>query len=142
MGAFLTVFVAVATLFFLSSKTLTILEKQDVDLMSAVIDNAIDFNFKFTAEQGFFISAALTRYNQNETVTEEPRYGELIFEHFGWGNEDISVDRRTLNTHYCSDEELGLRRTEKTVMFPLIKSAEAELRTYRKKFKCVDREDL
>ena len=96
MGTFLTCLVAVTTFMFFYTKTITIVEKQDVDIMSALIDNNIDDDFRFTANEGFFISAALTRYNSNTTLTEDPRYGELIFEHFGWGNTDISTDKRAL----------------------------------------------
>ena len=91
MGSFLTIVIALTTFMFFYTKTLTIVEKHDVDIMSALIDNAIDFNYKFTASDGFFISAALTRYNSNRTLTEDPRYGELVFERFGWGNEGVSV---------------------------------------------------
>ena len=123
MGTCLTIWIAMTTFMFFYTKTLTIVEKLDVDIMSALIDNDIDFNYKFSADQGFFISAALTRYNSNTTLTEDPRYGELVFEHFGWGNTEISTDRRLLESHFCTDEELGLARTENTVMFPLVENA-------------------
>ena len=120
MGSCLTILIALTTLLFFYAKTVTIIEKHDVDIMSTLIDNKIDFNYKFTASEGFFISAALTRYNSNTTLTEEFRYGELVFEHFGWGNTDLSTDRRMLKSHFCTDEELGIERTENTVMFPLV----------------------
>ena len=63
MGFFLTCMVSIMTLMFLYAKTITIVEKHDVDIMSALVDNNIDFNYKFTANEGFFITAALTRYN-------------------------------------------------------------------------------
>ena len=96
MGTCLTLLIAVTTSMFFYTKTVTIVEKQDVDIMSALLDNSIDNDFKFTANDGFFISAALTMYNSNTTLTEDPRYGELFFEHFGWGNDELSVDRKTL----------------------------------------------
>ena len=108
MGACLTLIIALTTLLFFYTKTITIIEKHDVDIMSALVDNAIDFNYKFSANDGFFISAALTRYNSNMTLTEDPKYGEIIFEHFGWGNSNLSTDRRILDSHFCTDEELGL----------------------------------
>ena len=42
------------------------------------------------------------------TLTEDKRYGEIVFEHFGWGNTGIATDRRLLESHFCSDEELGI----------------------------------
>lgn len=119
MGFCLTCIIVVMTAMFFYTKTNTIVEKHDVDIMSALVDNEIDFNYKFTANEGFFISAALTNYNSNSTLTEEARYGELIFEHFGWGNEEMNVPRRQLESHFCTDEDLGLTRTKNTVMFPL-----------------------
>ena len=109
MGSFLTCLVAITTFMFFYTKTVTIVEKQDVDIMSALIDNNIDDDFRFTANNGFFISAALTRYNSNTTLTEEPRYGELAIEYFGWGydSEEIGSSGREIDYHYCSEEELG-----------------------------------
>ena len=61
MGSFLTVLIALTTVMFFYTKIATIVEKTDVDIMSALIDNAIDTDKKFTADRhGFFISAALT----------------------------------------------------------------------------------
>ena len=60
MGSFLTIVIALTTFMFFYAKTMTIVEKHDVDIMSAVIDNAVDINDKFTADNGFFISAGLT----------------------------------------------------------------------------------
>ena len=88
MGSILTIIIAFTTFMFFYAKTLTIVSKHDVDIMSALIDNAIDIEDKFTAEDGFFISAALTNYNSNSTLTEDHRYGTLIFEKFGWGEQE------------------------------------------------------
>ena len=63
MGACLTFIILITTLMFSYTKAITIIEKKDVDIMSALIDNELDFSYKFTAREGFFISAALTRYN-------------------------------------------------------------------------------
>ena len=88
MGSILTIIIALTTLMFFYTKTLTIVSKHDVDIMSAIIENAIDIEEKFTADHGFFIAAALTNYNSNRKLTEDPRYGKLIFEKFGWGEQE------------------------------------------------------
>ena len=142
MGAFLTIMIALTTFLFFYAKTMTIVEKHDVDIMSAVIDHAIDINDQFTADHGFFISAGLTQYDSNRTLTEDARYGELVFEKLGWGVEGISAYETQLASHFCTDEELGINRTENTVMFPLVSFSEAEVITYRNKFRCIDRDDL
>ena len=52
------------------------------------------------------------------------------------------MPRKQLKSHFCTDEDLGLTRTQNTVMFPLNKNHEFELETYRNKFRCVDRDEL
>ena len=140
MGSILSIIIALTTFLFFYAKVLTIIQKHDVDIISALIDNAIDIEDKFTADDGFFIAAALTNYNSNRTLTEDPRYGKLIFENRGWGAQSLySID---LNSHFCTDEEMGIDRTEKTVMFPIFPTSKAEVMTYRNKFRCVDRDKM
>ena len=64
MGSCLTVIILLTTFMFSYTKIVTIQGKHDVDILSAVIENGIDQEFKFTAsEHGFFVSAALTPYD-------------------------------------------------------------------------------
>ena len=43
---------------------------------------------KFTPAEGFFVAAAFTAYDSNPEIIEVPeKYGELVIEHYGWGNE-------------------------------------------------------
>ena len=106
------------------------------------MENFHDDDYKFKGEDGLFIAAALTRYNQDTEIIEKPEYGELKIEHFGWGNsEGGTVDQKPLDYHYCSDEELGITRTPETVVYPWQERIETEVMTYRKKFKCIDKED-
>ena len=91
--------------------------------MSALDENVIDFNQKFTVEDGLFIAAAISEYDSNPEVIEEARYGELILEHYGWGNsDDLGVASTPLTYHSCTDEELGFNRTENTKIFPIRES--------------------
>ena len=93
-----------------------------------------------TADDDFFIAAALTHYDSNTEIVESPEYGEILIEHYGWGNEDVgySYGSHPLPNHYCSKEELGLERTENTRVFPIFDRSLGELKTYAKKFKCID----
>ena len=77
-------------------------------------------------------------------MTEDPRYGELLIEHYGWGNAELgySYGSHPLPNHWCSDAELGFERTEKTKIFPVYPRSLAEVDIYRKKFKCVPEESL
>ena len=59
----------------------------DVTITGSYTEGAFTYEDKFTAENGLFIAAALTEYNQKSEITEEMRYGELVIEHYGWGYE-------------------------------------------------------
>ena len=65
---------------------------------------------KFTPEEGFFFAAAITAYDgETESIEVPERYGELVIEHYGWGNEGATSSYNSkLQNHPCSDEELGI----------------------------------
>ena len=88
MGAFLTVLLNLLMLMFAYTKITNIYQKNDVDIMSAISEFAIGDDVWFTTKEGFFVAVALTEYDTNTEVIEVPEvYGELIIEHYGWGNE-------------------------------------------------------
>ena len=88
MGACLTILCVLATLMFFTSKAVTLVEKSEVDIMSALVEGEIDQRDKFTATKNeFFVAAALTVYDSNTESIEDPKYGELVIEHYGWGYE-------------------------------------------------------
>ena len=92
--------------------------------MGADIEGAFDFNYKFDATQGLFVAAALTEYNSNTEIIEEPeKYGELVLGQYGWGNDDaLESSSNNIDFHYCSDEELGFERTDNTLLYPVKES--------------------
>ena len=77
-------------------------------------------------------------------MTESKEYGELLIEHYGWGNEELnySYGSHPLPNHFCCDEELGFEDGPKKRIFPVFEHTLAEVNTYRKKFKCIDTENL
>ena len=77
-------------------------------------------------------------------MTESPEYGEIIIEHFGWGNEDIgkSYGTHAIPNHFCSEEELGFVKGPKTRSFAVSERSLKEVETYQNKFKCIDEEYL
>ena len=84
----------------------------------------------------------MTTYNDDTEIEEDERYGKLVIEHFGWGYEDTegTGSRRTpLETHPCSDAELGL---EDDVEYPLIDDSIGVVTTWKKKFRCMKPEDI
>ena len=108
MGALLTLVLALIMGIFMKTKIEAWRDKKDVDIMGALVENYFDFDYKFDASQGFFVAAAITAYDGNTEIVEKPEYGELIIEHYGWGNdEDLKSGSKPLDYHTCTDEELG-----------------------------------
>ena len=144
-GAICTIIVAIFMSGFVYTKLLTLFLRKDVD----IIESTKDFHFgdreKFTAnEDDFFLAAAITRFDSNRTVTESKEFGELIIEHYGWGNEawGYTYGSTPLKNHFCTEEELGLKPGNKTRIFPIFERSLAEVYNYQNKFKCVDNENL
>ena len=89
------------------------------------------------------MAAALTVYDDNTEVIEEAKYGELVIEHYGWGYGDgLGAKSTDLNYHWCTDEELGIIQGPNTIIYPHIENSVNEIKTYRKKFKCIDNKNL
>ena len=124
MGFCLTITLLLTIFLFLYPKIYAWQNRTDIDLMGADIEGAFDFNYKFDATQGLFVAAALTEYNSNTEIIEEPeKYGELVLGHYGWGNDDeIASSANNVDFHYCSDEELGFERTDNTLLYPIKES--------------------
>ena len=73
----------------------------------------------FSQEQGFYMAAGLTEYDSNPEIIEEAKYGELTFSYYGWdGNLNQEAERRTLDFNYCTQEQLGLKPSQETLLFP------------------------
>ena len=104
--------------------------------MSNYVIGALSYEDKVTAEDGLFIAAALTAYDSETEPIYDPRYGDLTIETYGWS--EIEVSKSVLDSRTCSDEELGLLSGAE---YPIYKN-ENEVRTWKKKFKCVDEKDF
>ena len=115
--------------------------------MSALEEDAISFDYKFGSDDGFFVAAALTAYDEEEDIIEEERYGELVIEHYGWGNEEdpdyFGDEDRSIGNHYCSEQELGLKEGDsETLLYETHPTSKLDVKRYRKKFKCIEKENL
>lgn len=138
-GVLLTILLTFLMLAFLYTKVLTWHFKKDVDVMGALIDHYYSETDRFNATNGFFVAAGLTNYDSNTTLTEEKRFGELVFEHYGWGNH-ISGSK-PLKHHFCSDEELGLTDSKTSLTYPMVELQKDFVESYKNKMKCLDAED-
>ena len=65
MGGILTLILTSTVIFYFLAKVRTIVYKHDVDIMGFVTDHQLTYEDKFDADQGFFVAAGLTSYDDN-----------------------------------------------------------------------------
>ena len=110
LGACLTLLALVVTVLYSVQKIEILLNKKDVDVLSATKDIFYTDDDKFTYENGFNIAVAFTSYN-DETEWELPaEYGRLVINSYSWGIGEGGAPftaRTELETHACSKEEMG-----------------------------------
>ena len=81
---------------------------------------------RFEYKDGFNVAVAFTAYDSNPEWILDKSYGELFFNHFQWGpvGDTYITERKRLNHHTCSREELGLEgEVENSRFHPLHESA-------------------
>lgn len=91
---------------FCYNKVIVLSERSDVTIILNTVGNAFEDSHKFTAEDGFFVAAAITNYDTETESEEDERYGRLMFKHYAWG--DGALGTTEIDSYNCSDEELGL----------------------------------
>ena len=93
-------------------------------MMQVTLENAFDDSDEFGTDQGLFFAFSLDGIYGSPLP---PEVGEFKVNVLEWGTQRTGVNNSNLfelTTHACSDEELGIRRTEKTTVFPLAKNYE------------------
>ena len=94
--------------------------------------------------------------NNNEEWELDPSYDTLVFNSFEWGikpDGKVFTERKRLPSHVCTKDELGIEVGEETVssdlgsddkvrFFKAHPQAESYPKLYRKKFICLDKENL
>ena len=144
-GSCLSFVLIAVTLIFLYSKAMVLYKGTDVTIMGNNAEGAYTYDNTFTADDGMFIAAALTEYDSNTDIIEDKKYGELVIQHYGWGYEgELGVKQTPLDTHYCSDAELGFAADAEvdSSIYPIFESSKKEVETWKKKFKCIPRKDI
>ena len=63
-----------------------LINKKDVDLLTVAAVNALNDDAIFDATNGFGVAVALTSYSATEPVFHDPTIGEVIFNHYKWGD--------------------------------------------------------
>ena len=72
-----------------------------MDIINQLRESYHNYTDKFSnIENGFFVAAALTDFDEETEPSEDPQYGELIIESYGWGYNDSTVSvAKDLNYH-------------------------------------------
>ena len=100
-----------------------LLAKEDVDLMTNTLIDALTFSDEFYPSMGFNIAAGYTAYDGTYEPIDDPTVGELVFNSYRWGkysNDTYYSGRERIEAHRCSTEELGLdQSSEQSDMFPM-----------------------
>ena len=101
----------------------------------------------FGSEDGFNVAVALTSYDNEREWIIDPSYSELIFQAYSWGHDTehhgFKVERKRLNSHVCSPEELGLTDDrQKAKFYPMSEHGRELVGLYHRKMLCLDAEDL
>lgn len=76
------------------------------------------------------MAAAITAYDTETESIEDKSYGELELGHWLWDFETGDYYGSADEYHSCTDEELGLNRTDNTFLFPIKESMLYEVETY------------
>ena len=63
MGAFVSIVFILISAIFLYSKIMVMLHVSQVTIISNLVEGAYTQDYKFTADEGFFVAAALTEYD-------------------------------------------------------------------------------
>ena len=80
MGAVCSFIIFFFLVIFSVNKLQTLLMWSDVDILQASVEYALSQTDKFSANDGFFIAAAITEYNKDPNPIEREEFGELIIE--------------------------------------------------------------
>ena len=97
----------------------------------------------FSAEESLGFAVGFTAYDSVEEPILDPSIGELVFNAYEWGPAaDGTFFSRYISipSHTCSEQELGLVHGHDTSFLPLKEENLNDLKTFRKKMRCIDRE--
>lgn len=136
MGALCSLIFIAISMIFLISKIMVLINVSRIIIMSNYQVGALTYDDHFTGDDGFFLAAALTMYDNDPEPISDPRYGEMVIEYYGWGYEGELESKKTpIETHSCSDEELGIAEGGE---YPIFETSEYLVDLWKKKFVCAD----
>ena len=65
-----------------------LVNKRDTDLLSVIVKNNLSYSDVFDSSMGLNIAAAFTAYDGEQDPIDDPTVGEVVFNHFAWGEND------------------------------------------------------
>lgn len=114
-GTFFSLLLLILTAAYGFNKIEILVRRKDVDILSTIQDSYFDIESTFGADQGFNFAVGLL--GQNEPLDRAIAYWEITS--FEWTPTDqgkINVTTQVLDSHVCSQEELGLVEGESKFM--------------------------
>ena len=108
LGCFFTILLVLTLLLQSVLKGHTLVNFNETTIYQQVEDGFFNSSHIFSSSDGFKVAFAITAYDTNQTITEDPTYGKVIAKYRSWGDEITSIQKGELETHSCSESELGL----------------------------------
>ena len=124
-----------------------LINKKDVNLLSSTNQFHYSDRDIFSFKDGLNIAVALTAYDEELEWILDSKYGQLVFQEYGWGTKDdgsYEVLGARLASAVCTPEQLGLAEggKEDAEFLPLHENYYNVVAKYRKKFLCSRKEDM
>lgn len=146
VGSLCSIVLLMVTIFYAYLKFDVLMEKKDVNVLSTVKDLYFDDTDQFHYSNGLNIAVAFTAYDSVQEPILDPTFGELVLNHFSWGNDAEGKPftvREPLQQHACSRNELNVSEDpEDPKFFQPHKSIRGFVDFYWQKFRCMDSSDL
>ena len=110
LGSLCSLMIFLLTVLYAYQKMDVLIEKKDVDVLSATKQLVFTEDDIFTYDNGFNIAVAFTSFNNNEEWELDPAYGTLVFNSLEWGiypEGTIYSELKELPSHPCTNREFG-----------------------------------
>jgi len=120
LGTLCTLMLAIIVLAYAYQKMDVLMNRKSVDILSTVSELAFEETDLLTADHGLNFAIGFTAYNNEREWMLPPEYGELVFNSLSWGshpNGTFYLERKRLQTHPCTKEELGLSEDKSGATF-------------------------
>ena len=111
LGSIFPIMIFCVTMLYTSQKLEILINKKDVDILSAKKGLVFTDDHIFDNSKGFNIAAAFTEYNSNTEWELLPEYGSLVINSYQWGTDSEGkpfTKRSRHPSHVCKEEELNL----------------------------------